>query len=78
MKCNKIKGSQVMQVMTRDTREDLSLHLHLGLCVLVSGDTEVKSDVDDGGEVEEEEGGDQQQRFIDHGAVSVGEATREG
>ena len=42
------------------------LHLHLGLCRLILGDGEVQSDVDDGGEVEEEEGGHQQQGLSDH------------
>ena len=51
----------------------LSLHLQFWFSVLVPGDGEVESDVDDGGQVEEEEGGDQQQGLIDHGAVCVGE-----
>ena len=50
------------------------LHLHLGLRPLVLTDGEVQPDVDDGDQVEEEEGRDQEKWLRDHGAVRVIEA----
>ena len=47
------------------------MHLHPGLCRLVLGDGEVKSHVDDAGQEQEEEGGDEQEGLHDHGAMGV-------
>ena len=50
------------------------LHLHLGLRGLVPGDGEVQPHVDDGHQVQEEEGGHQQQGLHHHRAVRVVES----
>ena len=49
------------------------LHLHPGLGPLVQGDGEVQPYVDDGQEVEQEEGSYENQGFRQHSAVWVGE-----
>ena len=50
------------------------LHLHLGLRGLVPGDGEVEPHVDDGHQVQEEEGGHQQQGLHHHRAMGVVES----
>ena len=67
-----------MPSLTPDSRhwERPLLHLQLGLRPLVLADGEVQPDVDDGDQVEEEEGGDQQEWLRHHGAVGIREAER--
>ena len=51
-------------VLHHNTR--VLLHLHLGLCCLISDDGEIKSDIDDGDKEQEEESGHQQHGLHDH------------
>merc|ERR1712223_2118648 len=50
-----------------------SVHLHLRLGSSINGYGEVKSDIDNGKEEEEEEGRNKEQGLGQHGAVGIGE-----
>ena len=50
-----------------------SVHLHFCLCPRINSYGEVKPDIDNGKEEEEEEGRDEEERLGEHGAVGVAE-----
>ena len=50
-----------------------SVHLHLRLRPRINSYGEVKPDIDNGKEEEEEEGRDEEERLGEHGAVGVAE-----